>query len=171
MQQRTCPLSAFTLSTCMAFGAVAVAGDLPKEGTYKATYSSSSPIKLIQVGKERVFLVFSDEIGQTVSDGFLDHATWRCWGMGDHTNGLGQDHGSCVATDPSGDQVVDDWKTEDYTLGQKMVKLTDKFTTGTGKYAGITGGGTATVDTGFRPPEGTFVICAEMQGIYKLPGP
>jgi len=171
MQPHTCLLSAFTLSTGVAFGAATMAADLPKEGTYKATYTSAGPFILIPVGKERAFVVWSDEIGQTVSDGFLDHLTWRCWGMGDHTNGLGHEHGTCVATDPSGDQVVDDWNNEDYTFGQKIIKSTDRFTSGTGKYAGITGGGTSTADMGFRAPEGTFVMRGEMQGTYKLPGP
>jgi hypothetical protein len=171
MQPRTCLSSALTLSACVAFGTAAIGADLPKAGTYKATWASSSPIEVIPAGKERIFIVWTNEIGQTVSDGFLDHVTWRCWGMGDHTKGVGQDHGSCVATDPSGDQLVDDWKSEDYTFGQKIIKLTDRFTSGTGKYAGITGGGTSTIDTGFHAPEGTFVIRGEMQGSYTLPGP
>jgi hypothetical protein len=162
-------VTSIVLSLGVTGAITAMAADLPKEGTYKATYTSASPIELIPVGKERVFIVWTNEIGQTVSDGFLDHVTWRCWGMGDHTKGVGQDHGSCVATDPSGDQLVDDWKSEDYTFGQKMLKITDKFTTGTGKYAGITGGGTSTIDTGFHAPPGTFAIHGEMQGTYKLP--
>jgi hypothetical protein len=39
--------------------------------------------------------------------------------MSDRTKGAGQDHGSCVATDPWGDQLVDDWKSEVYTFGSR----------------------------------------------------
>jgi hypothetical protein len=43
MQSRTSILSAFTLTTAMASGA-AVAADLPKEGTFNATYSAFGTI-------------------------------------------------------------------------------------------------------------------------------
>ena len=45
----------------------------------------------------------------SLTNGFGDHVTWRCWGSGDYMNGVGQDSGYCVATDPSGDQFVDNW--------------------------------------------------------------
>jgi hypothetical protein len=62
----------------------------------------------------------------SLTNGFLDHMTWHCWGLGDFMNGvgfwlgpvggtggaacnfriiiIGQDHGYCVGTDPSGDR-------------------------------------------------------------------
>jgi hypothetical protein len=122
MSPRTSLLSAFTLGTVLSFGTAANAGDLPQQGTYNATYTSSGMVKAIPVGKERVLLIISDEHGETQADGFLDHMVWLCWGLGDFTNGLGKDHGSCVATDPSGDQIVDDWSTEEYKLGQTTIK-------------------------------------------------
>ena len=65
MQPRTCILSAFTLSTAMAFGVAAMAADLPKEGTYNGAYSSVGTFKATAVGKERVLIAF-DEYGLSV---------------------------------------------------------------------------------------------------------
>ena len=51
MQLRTCILSAVTLSTVMAFGIAAIAADLPKEGTYKGTFTAFGTIKFTRSGK------------------------------------------------------------------------------------------------------------------------
>jgi hypothetical protein len=79
MQQRTSILSAFTLTTAMAFGAAAMAADLPKEGTYKGTYAAVGTVKANPIGKDRLLTVF-DETGLQVTDGFSDRTTWHCWG-------------------------------------------------------------------------------------------
>jgi hypothetical protein len=161
-------LSAFTLSAAMSVGAAAMAADLPKEGTYSGTYSAFGEAKVTSIGKERVLLTISDENGMSLTNGFGDHVIWRCWGSGDYTNGVGQDSGYCVATDPSGDQFVDNWSDAKHELGGK-IKGTDVFSSGTGKYTGITGGGTFEVDgRDFKMPEGTYAIHGPMQGNYKL---
>ena len=46
MQQRTSILSVFTLSTAMAFGAAALAADLPKEGKYNGTSSGDGYVQV-----------------------------------------------------------------------------------------------------------------------------
>ena len=105
MRPRTRLLSAFTLSTAIAFGVVAMAADLPKEGTFSGTLSNSGTVKATPVGKERLLVMF-DENGSVVSNGLLDHTTVHCWGLGDYANGVGQAHGYCVSMDPAGDQIV-----------------------------------------------------------------
>ena len=115
MQLRTCILSAVTLSTVMAFGIAAIAADLPKEGTYKGTFTAFGTIKFTAVGKERVLTVW-DENGLSLTDGFLDHVTWHCWGTGDYTKGVGQEQGYCVGTDPAGDQIADNVHTEKHAI-------------------------------------------------------
>jgi hypothetical protein len=64
-------LSAFTLSAAMFFGIVAMAADLPKEGTFSCTYYGFGTSKATKVGEERLLVVF-DENGLTLSNGFLD---------------------------------------------------------------------------------------------------
>jgi hypothetical protein len=79
----------------------------------------------------------------TVGNGFLDHATWHCFGLYDVANVMAQWQGYCVATDPAGDQVVSDVAGDGkYAADAKSFNGTGTFTTGTGKYAGVSGGWT-----------------------------
>jgi hypothetical protein len=169
MQPRTCRLSALTLSAAMSFGAAAtMAADLPKEGTYSGTYSAFGTFKATSIGKERLLTTIDESI-MTLTNGFGDHVIWHCWGSGDYTNGVGQDSGYCVATDPSGDQFVDNWSIVKHELGGNAI-VRDLYTSGTGKYTGITGSGTWEVKGGeFRTPEGTYALHGPLQGSYKLP--
>ena len=170
MRLRTGMLSAFTLSTAMSFGIAAMAGDLPKEGSDTGTYSGFGTYKAIPVGKERLLIVW-DENGLNLSDGYQDHTAVHCWGTGDYTNGVGQDQGYCVLTDPAGDQIVDIVRTEQHPLDQKTYHVTDTWSGGTGKYAGISGGGTMLCHSGeFKANEGTYLQhCTWSKEPYKLP--
>jgi hypothetical protein len=51
MQSRTCILSAFTLSTSIAFGAAAVAADLPKSGNYNLEFNGYGTFSVTMIGK------------------------------------------------------------------------------------------------------------------------
>jgi hypothetical protein len=170
MQERTCILTAFTLSTAMLFGATAIGAELPKEGTYSGTYSAVGTVKAIPIGKERLLLTF-DENGLTVDEGLFNHWTWHCWGSGDYTNGMGQDHGYCVGTDPTGDQVAINFSNDKHPMDQKIVPGSFTLTTGTGKYTGITGSATFEGDgSQFRSPEGGPSFDHNTHhGNYKLP--
>jgi len=168
-RSRTCKLSAL-LSTAMFFGTAAMAAELPKEGTFSGTYFAFATFKATSIGKERLLIAF-DENGLQLTNGFLDHTTWHCWGMEDYTNGLGQGHGYCVATDAAGDQVVGNIADEKHTPDQKNWSGSLTFTTGTGKYAGLSGSVTTVIRSNeFRQPaEGTAVSYVTFQGNYKIP--
>ena len=91
-------LALLGLGAALAFSAVAMAADqspLPKEGTFSGTYSAYGTFKATTVGKERLLNLF-DENGVTLGNGVINHMSWHCWGMGDFTNGSGQDHGYCL---------------------------------------------------------------------------
>ena len=87
MQPRTYILSTFALGMTLAFGAAALAADLPKEGAFSGTFSGAGTYKAYPVGKERLLLVFDDNDLQ-LTNGFLDYTTWHCWGLGDYTRCL-----------------------------------------------------------------------------------
>jgi hypothetical protein len=89
----------------------------------------------------------------------------------DSTGGVTVGHGYCVATDPDGDQVVCDIVNEKHASDAKSWNGSGTFTTGTGKYAGISGSYTFVVHSGeFKPTaEGTYFNYAPTQGSYKLP--
>jgi hypothetical protein len=153
----------------MAFGIAAIAAELPKEGPYNGTYSAYGTFKATPIGKERLLTVW-DENGLSLTNGFQDHMTWHCWGLGDFTNGTGQGHGYCVGTDPAGDQLVGAIADEKHRMDQKNVSGTFTFTSGTGKYAGVTGVGTLVEhgnDFG-ATAQGTYVNYLTFEGSYKL---
>ena len=158
------------LGIALALGTAAMAADLPKEGSFSGTYAAFGTVKAAPMGKERLLLTF-DQNGLSVGDGLLNHMTWHCWGLGDFTNGTGQSHGYCMGTDPAGEQVAINWGDEKHPLDQKTVTGSFTFTSGTGKYAGITGSGTY-VDDGseFRSTtEGTSFSHNTHHGSYKVP--
>lgn len=57
-------------------------------------------------------------------------------GDGDYMNGVGGDAGYCVATDISGDQYIDIFNDDNHAPDAKSFGGTDKWSGGTGKYAG-----------------------------------
>jgi hypothetical protein len=158
------------LAWLLCLGATAEA-QLPKEGAFKGTYYTFGTVKATPVGKERLLLVF-DENGLTLSDGFLDHLTWHCWGSADFANGVGALSGTCVGTNPAGDQMSGDFVHEKWpALDAKNARASAKFTAGTGKFAGVSGGFTyvAHVNELRTAVEGTYAAYADLQGSYKLP--
>src|SRR5262249_13719520 len=140
MQRHTCMRSTFALGAAIFFGTAAMAADLPKEGTFSGSYYPFGTVKVTRVGKELILFVF-EENGLIQSNGLFDHMTWHCWGMANFVNGVGAPHGSCVAKDPAGDQISNDFVHENWSsLDAKNVHGSAKITGGTGKFAGISGG-------------------------------
>ena len=162
------PAAALMMAALFAYSTDAAAQ--AKEGTWKGTYAGVGASKATEIGKDRRLLVF-DENGLSTTDGMLDHFTWHCWGLGDFTSGVGETHGYCVGTDPTGDQVVLNIASEKHPLGQKIVKGSFTMTGGTGKYAGITGTASTTQDGAMfkTTGEGTYVSHNTAEGTYKLP--
>src|ERR1700733_106250 len=135
MQSHRSILSAFTLSAAMLCGAVAIAADLPKEGTHDVTLSGAGTFKATPVGKDRILIAW-EENDVSVGKGILDHTTWHCFGLQNIASGISQYTGYCVITDPAGDQIVVDIASDGkYAADAKSYNGTATFTTGTGKYA------------------------------------
>jgi hypothetical protein len=170
MQQRTRILAAFTLSAAMTCGTAAIAAGLPKEGTDSDTYTGFGTVKGSPIGKDR-WLGSWEENGLTIGTGYTDHITWHCFGLTDISNGMAQDHGYCVGTDPDGDKIAADVGSDGKYAVAKSNGTSVTYTTGTGKYAGISGGYKYVCHSGeFRPAaEGTYHHYCSGQGSYKLP--
>jgi hypothetical protein len=142
-----------------------------KEGTYSGTYSGFGTAKATPIGKDRL-LVAVDETGFTLTNGFLDHVTWHCWGTADYSNGMGQIQGGyCVGTDPAGDQLAITISDEKHAPDQKSWNGSVNLTAGTGKYTGISGSGAYVIhgNAEFRQPQGSYVDYSTIQGNYKIP--
>jgi hypothetical protein len=72
------------LSTVLTFGTATKAADLPKQGTFKGTFSSYGTVKTNKIGD--LTLTMFDETGPQVTDGFGDHVAFHCWGIGEAAN-------------------------------------------------------------------------------------
>jgi hypothetical protein len=171
MQQRTCIVSVFTLSMAMAFGVSTMAADLPKEGNFNVDFISFGTFKATAIGKERVLSTYELN-GLWLGKGFGDHLTWHDFGLFDIANGMEQFQGYSVGIDPNGDQIVIDVASDGkFPADAKSYSGKFTFTTGTGKYAGISGGATFTCHSpDFRTAaEGTFAQYCNHSGSYKLP--
>ena len=93
MSQKALLIPSLLAGLAMFFGIAALAGELPKEGTYSATYAGYGTCQITAVGKERLLSV-CDENALMTADGFLDHTTWHCWAFADFVKGMGAPHGS-----------------------------------------------------------------------------
>jgi hypothetical protein len=161
----------FAVAAVLSLGIASPSSAQMKEGTFSGTYSGFGTVKATPVGKDRL-LVAVDETGFTLTNGFVDHMTWHCWGTQDYTNGMGQIQGGyCVGTDQAGDQLALTLSDEKHAPDQKSWNGSVTFTNGTGKYTGISGTGTYVVHGNeFRPPsQGVIVDYNTIQGNYKIP--
>src|SRR3954471_22742905 len=171
MRTHKCFLSALTLANAMAFGATAMAADLPKSGTYTQDYTAYGTAQVTEVGKERT-LVAWDEHGLWRDAGFGDHVTWHCFGLSNVVSGSEKVRGYCVGMDPDGDQfVLDVASAEPRVNNAKTSTVKVEFTGGTGKYTGISGGGSATCHDGeFKTAaENSYSNYCANTGSYKIP--
>jgi hypothetical protein len=170
MQPARFAASAIALTAAVTLGTAAMAADLPRQGTFEGTYSSFGTFKPTSVGKE-LLLAPWEENGLSVGSGFIDHMTWHCFGLYQAEKGQDQAHGYCVATDADGDQVVSDVVQGKGPVSAKVYDVSLKFTSGTGKYAGISGAvETAAHAHEIRPAtENTYHQYATWKGSYKLP--
>jgi hypothetical protein len=166
-----CKMAASMLGAAIFFGATALAADLPKEGTFNGTFYGVATIKATPIGKERV-LVALENNGMTIGTGLIDHMGWHCLGTVDTTRGMAEWNAYCVGADLSGDQVALDLASDGrYSVEAKSAKFSGKWTTGTGKYTGISGAYSGEcLQNAFRPlVEGTGLDSCTVHGDYKLP--
>jgi len=166
---RTSPFA--VIATALAGAAVlpigaASASAQMNDGTLRGTFAAYGTVKVV-ASKVLAY----DTNGLSVTGGFLNHLTWHCSGLADFRNGTGRAQGFCAGNDPVGDQVVFNWESEEHPPDQKVVSGAFNLTGGTGKYAGIRGGGTYVDYAGeFLPlAEGTVVRYFKFEGNYKLP--
>ena len=146
------------------------AAPIPKEGKDSYLTVASGTVKLLPLGKDRVQVAY-EMAGAIISDtgkGFMHNGTARCMGSMHVVKGdYDEDSFACVYTASDGDQVFATNK----GTGKKgaVGKVTITLVGGTGKFAGIQGGGEAT-RTQLRPAaEGMAQSITRATIHYKLP--
>ncbi len=153
---------------------VALAADsappVPREGSISYVNVFSGAAKGMPLGKDRLQITY-EVMGVSTSptgEGLLHNSSVRCLGGMRAVNGAWDDEsGSCVYTRPDGDQVF-----VTYTAAGKQgapVKGAFTYVGGTGKMAGITGGGEWTRVSVRPAAEGTLQSVSHHTAKYKLP--
>ena len=143
----------------------ALAGELPKEGSYDFISCSSSVNNVITFSKTYTGSNY-ELTGNNRSNppgGLFDKTTYRCVGMNTSLDGKVTASILCEAIDVDGDKYLSRVSTADG-------KSTRTIVAGTGKYEGI-----VTTQTAFEPlgpfptiKEGTSQGCNRQTGTYKL---
>jgi hypothetical protein len=98
--------------------------------------------------------------------------TWHCIGTTSIMVGMIGFSGFCLATDPAGDQIVADVVSDGtFPVTERNRPAKGVFTSGTGKFASITGTFTNLLHTpDFRTAvEGMTVRDGDFQASYRLP--
>ena len=152
--RRTVLASALSLALFAAFGAAAVAGELPKQGTFSVTFTESGTCTTIEVGGGD--LAYGCEAtGITTNPaggGFLHNMSYHCVAL----ETPGGANGYCLFTDVDGDTMFEHWWA---TPEMEEGAFAAAFTGGTGKYEGID-----------VPYEGDFIYLSDAGGAYQIVG-
>lgn len=144
---------------------------IPKEGKIWGAMVLAGPLQVLPHG-DRARLAF-DLTGLQLAepDGILHHASVRCAGSITIAGAsIEEESGVCVYTRPDGDQAFTATTKVTGKVGPGAEsKGVWKFTGGTGKLAGIQGGGEFTRFVARRAAEGTSQSVVRATGTYKLP--
>lgn len=121
----------------------ALAADFPKSGSSKATGYWTQPTTNELEGWEADWQpnlnIGMGIIRSETASGPFDKSFLHCIGQDSLVAGQYWSNGSCTETDPAGDKIFVTYNTDTFT-----------FVGGTGKYKGITGGGTVKSETVFQ---------------------
>ncbi len=163
---KTALASALSLVLFAAFGASALAGELPKQGTYSTSWTFSGPYTAIEIGEDQWAWssTFTVIMWNDAGEGFWHDMSGNCVSMASEAEDAPvADSGYCRYEDADGNTLVEYW----YETGEG--KGTATFLGGTGKYAGVQG--TDTYEFVLTPdaPEGTFNGYGHSEGSYTLP--
>ena len=156
---RTALASGLSLVLFAAFGAGALAQELPKQGTYSTTWVFSGPYTVIELGDQWAGMAhFALVVWNDAGEGVLHDMAGDCVGMGLGTAWSGY----CSYEDADGDKIFDHWIDVDEQGTRTLLG-------GTGKYEGIQG--TNEYEFVYTPdaPEGTFNGIGHETGSYTLP--
>ena len=145
--------------------------EMEKEGTSSSTTVTSGTYTVIPL-EEGSFVMTFQEKGVTLANsgkGPFHNASEFCVGVSHFIKGIGSHKGYCVNTAPNGDKWVGEFIMENVKLEPIPQKGTYKIVGGTGKFAGIEGGGEYMRYSVQPAAQGTYQAVAKLKGNYKLP--
>jgi hypothetical protein len=150
----------------------AIAAEMAKEGSGESMSAFSGTFKAIPMAKERVQMNYETfgVVTEAVPESPMYNATMHCLGSLHGVKGIyDNDSGFCSYTRPDGDIIFLTYSAKGQ-LGGGAGKGTFTIVGGTGKCAGIQGGGEFDRLSGFRPSaKGTFQGMNKAKGNWKIP--
>jgi len=130
----------FVMMFCFVSG-LANAKEIAKEGTESGTMSYSGPVKLLTMGKELVQMNY-EGLGVYIGEGPMNNASFRFMGALQIVKGVyDNDFGLLVFTTPEGHKAFATYEAAGRIGAGGGGKGTFKYVGGTGKLAGLQGGG------------------------------
>ena len=158
----------FVMMFCFVSG-LANAKEMAKEGTESGTMSYSGPVKLLTMGKELVQMNY-EGLGVYIGEGPMNNASFRFMGALQIVKGVyDNDFGLVVFTTPEGHKAFATYEAAGRIGAGGGGKGTFRYVGGTGKLAGLQGGGEFT-RISLRPSaEGTIQGYNKVKGHWKLP--
>jgi hypothetical protein len=152
------------IAAACVLGSLALAADLPKEGTYDfvSCYSgTSNPMPFSKTHSAEL----TEITGTSQSNppgGLFDKVAFRCITFGYSADGKNTATTACEGVDKDGDKYMSYLVNDGTTTSRKVVA-------GTGKYDGMTASGTAQSQGPFGTLKpGTIQNCTRQRGTYTL---
>lgn len=144
----------------------ALVGSAFAQQSYESTTCRAGTVTVLAQA-DKIFVWQLDHRGVTLSPGGpFDGFTQRCIGTVANVEGKIAANGWCRNVDPK----TGDWTLIDWTGSDKPGHGTFSYRQGTGKWQGITGGGTYEPVGATKPVEpGTYQNCNRAKGTFKLP--
>jgi hypothetical protein len=155
------------LLACAALAALLAAGSGYAQQPYDSiTCRAGTMAPIAQADNVLVWALEHRGVSQS-SDPTFNGFTQRCIGVVAAVEGKVSANGWCRSVDPK----TGDWTLVDWTGSDKPGHGTWSFRYGTGKWKGVSGGGTYEPMGPTKAVEpGTYQNCSHAKGTYKLPG-
>lgn len=145
--------------------------EMAKEGSESGNGFASGTWKAVAL-EEGTYFVTWEQNGVGLSDsgeGPFHNMSSNCAGINLWEKGVGSVMGYCIAIAPNGDKILYQVTQENRKPGPGLQKGKYKYIGGTGKFAGIEGGGEYTNYSVQPAAEGTYQSVEKYKGSYKLP--
>ena len=156
----------------VATGGNVLCEEIAKEGTVSAKGFASGTYTAYQLEEQGPAFVTWEQKGVNLSasgEGPFHNMSTNCAGVNLWDKGVGTVIGYCISLAPDGDKTLYQIKEENRKPGPGVKTGKWKYINGTGKFAGIEGGGEYTT-YGVRPAaDGTYQTVSSAKGTYKLP--
>jgi len=146
--------------------------ELAKEGTGSGSSYASGTWTLFPLKEGVGAFVTWEQKGVMLDDsgeGPFHNMSSNCAGVTLWDRGVGKAIGYCIALAPDGDKTLFEVTEEGNKPGPGLKKGKYKYIGGTGKFAGIQGGGEYTYYNVRPAEEGTYQSVNKAKGSYKLP--